>query len=58
MFGASTTIPNMTNGILSNVNNSSNDNRTYMVNGVPITQQQAETYTIAELFEEMGNLDN
>lgn len=58
MFGSSIDIPSVTSGMSSNVNNSTNDNRTYMVNGVPITQQQAEQYTIIELFEAMPDLAN
>lgn len=35
-------------------NTSNSDNRSYVVNGVPITQQAARDYTIAELFENMA----
>ena len=34
-------------------NASTNDNRSYVINGVPIPREAAENYTIAELFENM-----
>ena len=58
MYGPSSTIPSVTSGMSSNVNNSSNDNRTYTVNGIPITQEQANQYTVAEILEQVANMPN
>ncbi len=57
LFGASSKMLDYKKDILTN-NNSSNDNRSYTVNGVPITQQQAEQYTFAELIEHIANMPN
>lgn len=36
----------------------SNDSRTYTINGVPITKETAERYTVTELFEKMDLFGN
>lgn len=51
LYGTSSTVLSPTSGMTSNVSNSSQDNRTYTINGVPITQEQAQKYTVVEAFE-------
>ena len=53
MYGAAPTTPYIKRGdIISNVNNNAtNDNRSYTVNGIPISPEMARNYSIAEVLE-------
>lgn len=58
LYGTSSTVLSPTSGMTSNVSNSSQDNRTYTINGVPITQEQAQKYTVVEAFEMAADMTN
>lgn len=58
LYGTSSTVLSPTSGMTSNVSNSSQDNRTYTINGVPITQEQAQKYTVVEAFELAADMTN
>ena len=61
LFGASDTTSNFGRGnivhnIGGNTNNTTNSNNSYVVNGVPFSQQMTETHTLAQLLEIAGQL--
>ena len=58
VFGPSGTIPPTNSGMSTNNNNSTTNNTNYTVNGIPITQEQAEQYTVAEIIEQVANMPN
>lgn len=51
MFGAGESVFDPRNSMQSNVITHNNDSRSYVVNGVPISQQAAQQYTVAEIFQ-------
>ena len=62
LFGTSRQVMDMHSGMVSNVNNADNSvhnsNNNYVVNGVPISRETAEKYTIVELFENAADFRN
>lgn len=61
LFGASDTTSNFGRGNIihnvgGNTNNTTNSNNSYVVNGVPFSQNMAETHTLAQLLEIAGQL--
>lgn len=52
LFGTSRTVMPYNGNIVRNQNSvANNDNRSYVINGVPITHEQAQNYTVAQICE-------
>lgn len=59
LFGSSKQVADIRKGmVVNNGGNASNDNRSYVANGVPFSKEMAETHTLAELFEMAANYNN
>ena len=59
LFGVSKQVMNPTSGmVVNNGATNNNDNRTYTVNGIPFTAQDARSYSLAELFETAAQFNN
>lgn len=59
LFGVSRQVANPASQMITNNGgNTTNDNRAYTVNGVPISQHDAEHYTLAELLETAATFNN
>ena len=56
VFGTSSTVASANSAKVNS--NSTNDNRAYTVNGVPISNDMANNYTLVQIFEMFPEIEN